>query len=98
MNDCVDIPKQCVVRFDGAGFFTNTVKGKRASCSWSDEEAAKRLANRLFGEGHASISKLPSQPGDDENRIYSRWLLVGRSDPQPGVTEQPALHESGEKR
>lgn len=67
--------RECVVKFDGAGFWTNTIKGKRASCAWSDETAARRLAERLFGEGQAVICKLPSQPGDREKHIESRWAL-----------------------
>lgn len=69
--------RECVVKFDGAGFFTNTVKGKRASCTWSDQIAAQRLADRLFGEGQGVIAKLPAQPGDKANYIESRWSLSG---------------------
>ncbi|WP_313026689.1 hypothetical protein [Pseudomonas lopnurensis] len=65
----------CVVKFDGAGFWTNTVKGKRATCTWSDRAAAQRLADRIFGVGLGLISQLPSQPNDHEKRIESRWKL-----------------------
>ena len=68
---------QCIVKFDGAGFFTNTVKGKRATCTWSDEVAAQRLADRLFGEGQGMITKLPEQAGDKAKYIESRWKLSG---------------------
>ena len=74
------ISRECVVKFDGAGFFTNTVKGKRASCTWSDEVAAQRLADRLFGEGQGVIAKLPGQPGDKANYIESCWFLSGGRD------------------
>lgn len=71
--------RECVVKFDGAGFFTNTVKSKRASCTWSDEVAAQRLADRLFGVGQGLITKLPEQPDDKANYIESRWTLTSSS-------------------
>lgn len=45
---------QCIVKFDGAGFWTNTIQKQRATCTWSDKVAASRLAERLFGEDNAS--------------------------------------------
>ncbi|PBW70950.1 putative protein CP12, partial [Pseudomonas aeruginosa] len=30
---------QCIVKFDGAGFWTNTIKKQRATCTWSDKVA-----------------------------------------------------------
>ncbi|MBB4852619.1 hypothetical protein HNP41_006411, partial [Pseudomonas aeruginosa] len=48
---------QCIVKFDGAGFWTNTIKKQRATCTWSDKVAASRLAERLFGEDNAYITR-----------------------------------------
>lgn len=47
---------QCIVKFDGAGFWTNTINKQRATCTWSDKVAASRLAERLFGEDNAYIT------------------------------------------
>lgn len=70
---------KCIVKFDGAGFWTNTVKGKRASCTANDRTAAERLADRLFGEGKATVTEQPSEPGDRDKYIASRWLLTGEA-------------------
>jgi len=70
---------KCIVKFDGAGFWTNTVKGKRASCTANDRTAAERLGARLFGEGKATVTQQPSEPGDRDNYIASRWLLTGEA-------------------
>nr|WP_241770222.1 hypothetical protein [Pseudomonas aeruginosa] len=37
--------------------------------------AASRLAERLFGEDNAYITRMPAQAGDHEKRIESRWEL-----------------------
>ncbi|QCI14058.1 hypothetical protein E6B08_23120 [Pseudomonas putida] len=70
---------KCIVKFDGAGFWTNTVKGKRASCTANDRTAAERLADRLFGEGKATVKQQSSEPGDRDKYIASRWLLTGEA-------------------
>lgn len=75
----MSIQLKCVVRFDGAGFWTNTVKGKRASCTSSDATAVQRLADRLFGEGKAVVEQLPTEAGDREKYIASRWLMNGEA-------------------
>ncbi len=54
---------QCIVKFDGAGFWTNTIKKQRATCTWSDKVAASRLDERLFGEDNAYITRMPAQAG-----------------------------------
>lgn len=36
---------QCIVKFDGAGFWTNTIQKQRATCTWSDKVAASALPN-----------------------------------------------------
>ncbi|WP_153789254.1 hypothetical protein [Pseudomonas sp. EMN2] len=77
---------KCIVKFDGAGFWTNTVKGKRASCTSDDSTAVKRLAARLFGEGHATVKQLPAEAGDREKYIASRWLISGDHLADQGVT------------
>lgn len=66
---------QCIVKFDGAGFWTNTIKKQRATCTWSDKVAASRLDERLFGEDNAYITRMPAQAGDHEKRVESRWEL-----------------------
>ena len=70
---------KCVVKFDGAGFWTNTVKGKRASCTANDRTAAERLAARLFGEGKATVEQQQDEPGDRDKYIASRWILIGEA-------------------
>lgn len=42
---------QCIVKFDGAGFWTNTIKKQRATCTWSDKVAASRLAGTAVWRG-----------------------------------------------
>ncbi|HCL4078412.1 TPA: hypothetical protein N2C32_006707, partial [Pseudomonas aeruginosa] len=51
------------------------IKKQRATCTWSDKVAASRLAERLFGEDNAYITRMPAQAGDHEKRIESRWEL-----------------------
>ena len=66
---------QCIVKFDGADYWTNTIHGMRSSCTWSDKVAASRLAERLFGEDNAYITRMPAQAGDHKKRIESRSEL-----------------------
>lgn len=82
----MSIRLKCVVKFDGAGFWTNTVKGKRASCTSSDAIAAQRLADRLFGEGKAVVEQQPAEAGDREKYIASRWLMTGEDLAEREVT------------
>lgn len=79
---------KCIVKFDGAGFWTNTVKGKRASCTANDRTAAERLAARLFGEGKATVEQQQSESGDSDRYIASRWLLTGEA----LLSDQEASH------
>ncbi|MHC9221333.1 hypothetical protein ACYTTL_32255, partial [Pseudomonas aeruginosa] len=60
-------------------FWTNTIQKQRATCTWSDKVAASRLAERLFGEDNAYITRMPAQAGDHEKRIESRWELSCRN-------------------
>jgi len=80
---------KCIVKFDGGGFWTNTVKGKRASCTANDRTAAERLAARLFGEGNATVEQQQSEPGDRDKYIASRWLLTGET----VLSDQGPSHE-----
>ncbi|WP_374098717.1 hypothetical protein [Pseudomonas aeruginosa] len=63
---------QCIVKFDGAGFWTNTIKKQRATCTWSDKVAASRLAERLFGEDNAYITRMPAQAAHDRGRLSAQ--------------------------
>lgn len=69
-------PIDIVVRLYGDDFVTATVKGMRASCTWSEDEAVLRLGKRLFGERLSHVERLPGQPGDKDERIHSRWRIV----------------------
>lgn len=78
------IPVETLVRMDGDGYITATVRGKRAACTWSDDEAVRRLGTKLFAEHLDHVERLPDQPGDRDARIYSRWRIVPKE----------VLHES----
>lgn len=69
---------ECLVRRDGDGYVTNTVKGKRASCTWSEDEAVLRLGTRLLGDQLDHVERMPSHPCDNETNIHSRWRIVGK--------------------
>lgn len=47
------------VRLDGPAYVTNTVRGQRASCAHSAEEAANRLGRKLYGDGFKHAQLVP---------------------------------------
>lgn len=59
------------VRCDSGAYITSTVRGQRASCTHSAEEAANRLGRKLFGFKSAQL--VPSQA----DHSISIWRLHG---------------------
>ena len=64
---------ECRVRFSSGAYITSTVRGKRASCTHSDDEAVRRLGNRLLGQRLSHVERVGElAPGERG----SRWLIV----------------------
>lgn len=69
-------PLETVVRLELGAYATATVRGKKASCTHSEDEAVRRLGAKLFGVYLDYVERVPSQDGDRANRIESRWRIV----------------------
>jgi len=52
----------CHTKYVGGTYTTNTVKGKRATCTASPEEAVQRLARKIWPQAEVDIVRL----ADDE--------------------------------
>ncbi|MGQ3055426.1 MAG: hypothetical protein ACT6S0_26860 [Roseateles sp.] len=46
------------VRYLSGAYVTNTVRGRRCSCTHSAEEAAKRLGKKIFATGFVRVEEL----------------------------------------
>ncbi|RSZ35106.1 MULTISPECIES: hypothetical protein [unclassified Variovorax] len=46
------------VRDLSGAYVTGTVRGRRCSCTHSAQEAAKRLGEKIFGEGFLRVEEL----------------------------------------
>jgi len=67
---------ECTVQYTTGAYQTNTVRGQRASCSHAEDEAARHLGAKLFGDQLYHVERIDLKPGDKPG--MSRWLLVGR--------------------
>ncbi len=67
---------ECTVQYITGAYHTNTVRGQRASCSHAEDEAARHLGAKLFGDQLDHVERIDLKPGDKPG--MSRWLLVGR--------------------
>lgn len=56
-----------------AGYITNTVRGKRTSCTHSDLYAVERLAEKLFPDQGTTIVRVPITP---IGRLHSKWRIA----------------------
>ncbi len=55
------------VRLDHSGFVTNTIRGARASCTYSEQVAVDRLAEKLFPGYFTASERLDGQ--------QSKWRI-----------------------
>lgn len=67
------VPVAVSVRKDGDGYVTNTVRGKRVSCTHDYEYPVKRLAEKLFPGQSSNVERLPSTP---VGRLHSKWRIT----------------------
>lgn len=67
---------QCTVKYYMGAYQTNTVRGQRASCSHSEDEAVRHLGIKLFGEQLDHVERIDLKPSDQPG--MSRWQIVGR--------------------
>ena len=67
---------ECTVQYTTGAYQTNTVRGQRASCSHAEDEAARHLGAKLFGDQLDHVERIDLKPGDKPG--MSRWLIVGR--------------------
>ncbi|MFY1053506.1 hypothetical protein ACOQNP_17960 [Ectopseudomonas khazarica] len=67
---------ECTVKYYMGAYQTNTVRGQRASCSHSEDEAVRHLGVKLFGEQLDHVERIDLKPGDKPG--MSRWQIVGR--------------------
>lgn len=67
---------ECTVQYVTGSYQTNTVRGQRASCSHAEDEAARHLGAKLFGDQLDHVERIDLKPGDKPG--MSRWLIVGR--------------------
>lgn len=58
------------VRANGGAYTTNTVRGQRASCTHSAEEAANRLGRKLYGDGFRHAQLVPQQGSSHVVSVY----------------------------
>ena len=65
-------PVEVSVRLDGDGYATNTVRGKRASCTYDASLAVERLGDKLFPGYHLIIERLPCTA---VGRLYGKWRI-----------------------
>lgn len=66
---------------DAMGGYAATLQGKRATCSWSHEEAARRVAQKVYGD-QVDVVNDYLRDGDVAAGIKYRYH----------VTHQPEVH------
>lgn len=72
------VPTEVAVRVDGiAGYVTSSVRGKKVSCTHSDEYAVQQLAKKLFPDRSSAIERLQF---DADGRTYSKWRITPEGD------------------
>lgn len=69
---------ECTVKYQMGAYQTNTVRGQRASCSHSEDEAVRHLGVKLFGDQFGHVERIDLKQGDSEATIAGRWRIVGR--------------------
>lgn len=67
---------ECIVKSQIGAYVTNTIRGKRVSCTHSADEAARRLGVKLLGKGLSHVERIEDR--DDDRSGVSRWRIVGR--------------------
>lgn len=71
---------ECTVKYSLGTYQTNTVRGHRASCSHSEDEAVRHLGVKLFGPQLEYVERMESQPSDATTDIKGRWRIVARAE------------------
>lgn len=67
---------ECTVKYYMGTYQTNTVRGQRASCSHSEDEAVRHLGVKLLGKQLDHVKRIELKPGEQPGK--NRWLIVGR--------------------
>lgn len=67
------VPLEVSVRQNHTGYTTNTVRGARASCSYSQRVAVERLAEKMFPRQGTTIVQIPCTPAGN---LQSRWRIA----------------------
>ncbi len=68
------VPTEVAVRANGiAGYVTSSVRGKKVSCTHSDEYAVQQLAKKLFPDRSSVIERVPFKA---DGRIHSKWRIT----------------------
>lgn len=76
---------ECTVKYCMGTYQTNTVRGQRASCSHCEDEAARHLGVKLFGDQLDHVERIGLKPNDPSGT--SRWLIVSREPPPHPVPQ-----------
>ncbi|MET3461255.1 hypothetical protein [Variovorax atrisoli] len=63
------------VRYLSGAYVTNTVRGRRCSCTHSAEEAAKRLGKKIFATGFVRVEELEAARAEAGT---SAWRIHGK--------------------
>jgi hypothetical protein len=69
-QDTTAPPPDIYVKCTGSDYTTNTIRGKRASCTHSAEEAARRLAAKLYGDQVERVDEVK------EGNVFTRLFRV----------------------
>lgn len=64
------------VLMNGDGYVTNTVRGKRVSCTHGYKYAVERLAEKLFPGLKTTIVRVPCTP---VARLHSKWRIAAEA-------------------
>lgn len=67
------IPVEVSVRQDHSGYTTNTIRGIRASCSYSQRVAVERLAEKMFPCHGTTIVQIPCTP---VGNLQGKWQIA----------------------
>ncbi|MBB3231728.1 hypothetical protein [Halomonas stenophila] len=68
------------VRRAGGDGYAASGGGKRATCTWSQEEAAKRVAGKLYGEGGFELFPAELTERDAEKGVLNIYRANLRQD------------------
>lgn len=67
------VPVEASVLQDSFGYATNTIRGCRATCSYSQRVAIERLAEKLFPHQGTTIVQIPCTP---VGKLQSKWRIA----------------------